>query len=178
MCPCIHPFFFMYRIQGDFGYRAIVLPRVHIEHKCNTWYARKSTDETLYYWTLWMRMQYKMPAPQFKRQDLIFLILPNEGEIFNIPKYSRWGQNARHWSRKEMSVQNSLHTGKRSNWCSNLIHSPAKRLQSAKSCKIEWTSLLYYIFSFVQQFSIFRIDFHCSVKFNRAQHEVFSCSSV
>ena len=29
-----------------------------------------------------MRMQYKMPAPQFKRQDLIFLILPNGGEIF------------------------------------------------------------------------------------------------
>ena len=26
--------------------------------------------------------QYKMPAPQFKRQDLIFLILPNVGEIF------------------------------------------------------------------------------------------------
>ena len=47
-----------------------------------TWYARKSTDETLYSSTLWMRMQYKMPAAQFKRQDLIFLIRPNEGEIF------------------------------------------------------------------------------------------------
>ena len=92
----------------------------------------------------------------------------------NIPKYSRWGQNARRWSRKEMSVQNSLHTGKRSNWCNNLIHSPAKRLQNAKSSKIEWTSLLNYIFSFVQQFSIFKIDIYCSVKFSKAQHEVFS----
>ena len=50
----------------------------------------------------------------------------------NIPKYSRWGQNARRWSWKEMSVQNSLHTGKRSNWCNNLIHPPAKK---ASKCK-------------------------------------------
>ena len=88
-----------------------------------------------------MRIQDAYAAVQKTRPDI-----PDSAKWGrNIPKYSRWGQNARRWSWKEMSVQNSLHTGKRSNWCNNLIHSPAKRLQNAKSCKIEWTSLLYYI---------------------------------
>ena len=30
ICPCIHPFFLLYWIQGHFDYRAIVLPKVHI----------------------------------------------------------------------------------------------------------------------------------------------------
>ena len=32
ICPCIHPFFLLYRIQGHFDYRAIVLPKMHIVH--------------------------------------------------------------------------------------------------------------------------------------------------
>ena len=30
ICPCIHVFFLLYRIQGHFDYRAIVLPKLHI----------------------------------------------------------------------------------------------------------------------------------------------------
>ena len=32
ICPCIHPFFLLYRIQGHKRYRCIVLNKVHIVH--------------------------------------------------------------------------------------------------------------------------------------------------
>ena len=96
-------------------------------------------------------MQYKMPAPQFKRQDLIFLILPNEGEIF---------QNI------QVEVK-MLDVEVEKKCLCKIPFTPGRGQTGAtiwfilrqKGLKIEWTSLLYYIFSFVQQFFSSKLTF-------------------
>ena len=109
-----------------------------------------------------------MPTPQFKRQDLIFLILPNEGEIFQNIQDEVKMLDVEVEKKCLCKIPFTLGRGQTGATIWFILRQKGFKMQRVARL------LLNYIFSFVQQFSIFKIDIYCSVKFDKAQHEVFS----